>query len=242
MKKLIFLTLIILIVSCKKYKRKEPLKEGIHLKEFHQEDVNNLPFGNKLITQHDYSKVDWFEEDYFKGFGYFELKKLSSKSDKINFNSFEEKKTFYLPNNVLINYREKNKVNSSYGLLFSNEVYQLYFAKTKARDLSGKVYKEDSDETERGYLVTVKTKDKKVLSHLEILNITEYFTQNYKGTYLGAMFLRNEKMFYIDEKMNIYIYTYMVKAHDLISQYKLLSFDKFKINDKGFFQKSTKNF
>lgn len=34
----------------------------------------------------------------------------------------------------------------------------------------------------------------------------------------------------------------MVKAHDLISQYKLLSFDKFKINDKGFFQKNTKNF
>ena len=124
--------------------------------------------------------------------------------------------------------------------MFSNEVYQLYFVKTKARDLSGKVYKENSDEIERGYLVTVKTKDKKVLSHLEILNMTEYFTQSYKGKYLGAMFFRNEKMFYIDEKINIYTYKYMVKVHDLISQYKLLSFNKFNINDKGFFQKSTK--
>ena len=81
MKKLIFLTLIILIVSCKKHKRKEPLKKVVHLKKFHQENVNNLPFGNKLITQHDYSKVDWFEEDYFKGFGYFELKKTKPKPE-----------------------------------------------------------------------------------------------------------------------------------------------------------------
>ncbi len=168
--------------------------------------------------------------------GYSKLKEIKTEIKGLKLEIQDANKSFYLPNHNTIDYLETNQVNSACKILYTTDNYKLCYLTTTGKDVSEKVFKPESEETNRGYLATINS-DNKLLSASEVSNTTEYFTQSYEGKYLGAMYIQNTKTFYIDKQLNIFIYNFIVKVHDLNSEYKLINAEKYTLDDKGSFVK-----
>ncbi|WP_047790428.1 hypothetical protein [Tenacibaculum mesophilum] len=238
----IIIFLLVLTVSCKQQNNNKRNQKLIAKNEQSKTPkVNNLPFGNEDLIKYEYNDLGWFDELHFGKaiLGYRKLKELNPKIEGEGLEIPDIKKTFYLPNNIKIEYIERNTVNYPYGVLYRTGNYSLCYVTTIGKDMSEKVFNAESEEANRGYLVTIDSQNN-IIAEIEVLNTTEYFTQSYKGEYLGAMYIQNEKVFFVDENLHIYVYDFLVKGHDLSSEYKLLSSEEFTVNDTGSFIKKSK--
>lgn len=216
----LIISLFLFLVSCQTIESKTQQKD-------------NLPIGNNYLLSFSFEQSEWLDDVEIDSLGFvveaFDPKRSNLKSYSLNLSyQLQDTAIFYKSLKDSIMYFQQGILKSPYYLISVANSYSLYYVEIYTKNKDCKVYR---DSLNIGYLATVNNKNKLI----DIIRVNAEVEYNATDDYLGAMYIQNQRTFFLSEKLELWIYDLIRKLNPINTEYSLLEKRKYYINDKGLF-------
>ena len=198
-----------------------------------QLQTDSLPIGNNYLLSFPFYQSEWLDDVEIDSLGFVveafdpEESKLSNKYFNLSHQLYDTS-FFYKTLKDSTVYLQQGLTSSPYYLVATNEMYSLYYTEVYLKNSNHKVH---ADSINIGYLITMNSKND-LIDAIQVNAEVEY---NATDEYLGAMYVQNQKTFFLSKQSTLWVYDFIRKLNPINTEYSLLRKKQYYISNKGLF-------